>query len=159
MQWETHLLPSWDKKFIQRKAYFSICQGRNPETPLQPNRHRSWNKKHSWSSQLVILEWDWRRGMITLRWVIMKPPNTNCKNTAKLPAVMAEVWVWKTAATKRNIDNEDKCTAKRRMNWWKNLKTHKIIRVITKRNWDCFCTYIPIFWQLYKFMANFIYFY
>ncbi len=58
----------------------------------------------------------------------MKPPNTNRKNIAKLPAVMEEVLVWKTEARKRNIDNEDKCTTKRRMNWQKNIRTQQMIR-------------------------------
>ncbi len=58
----------------------------------------------------------------------MKPPNKNRNNIAKLPAVMEEVLIWKTEARKRNIDNEDKYTAKRRMNWQKNLRTQQMIR-------------------------------
>ena len=36
--------------------------------------------------------------------------------------------VWKTEARKRNMDNEEKCSAKRRMNRLKNLKTWKMIK-------------------------------
>ena len=46
----------------------------------------------------------------------MKPENTKTINIAKLPAVMEALLVWKIDARKRNMDNEDKCTAKRRMN-------------------------------------------
>ena len=43
----------------------------------------------------------------------MKPENTKTINIAKLPAVMEALLVWKTDARKRNMDNEDKCIAKK----------------------------------------------
>jgi hypothetical protein len=58
----------------------------------------------------------------------MKPENNSRNNTPKVPAVLEALLVWKTEARKRNMDNEDKCTAKRRMNWRKNLRTQQMIR-------------------------------
>ena len=58
----------------------------------------------------------------------MKPENINTINIAEVPAVMEALLVWKTDARKQNMDNEDECTAKRRMNWRKNLSTQKTIK-------------------------------
>jgi hypothetical protein len=55
----------------------------------------------------------------------MKPPNNTRNNIAKLAAVNEALLVLKTEARKRNIDIEEKCTAKSRKNWRKNLKTSK----------------------------------
>lgn len=55
-----------------------------------------------------------------------KPPNNSRNNIAKLAAVKDALFVWKTEAMKRNMDNEDKCTAKSRTNWRKNLKQQQM---------------------------------
>lgn len=46
----------------------------------------------------------------------MKPPNNRTNNIAKLPAVAEATIVLETEAKKRNMDTDDKCTAKNRIN-------------------------------------------
>lgn len=53
---------------------------------------------------------------------MMKPPNRNISIKIKVPMVVAKTIFWKIIATKRQKDVEDRCRAKRRRNWQKNLK-------------------------------------
>lgn len=60
--------------------------------------------------------------MTDLRCSIMKPPNKRSNRITKLPATIEASTVRKTEATKRNMDNDVKCTVKSRINWQMNLK-------------------------------------
>lgn len=53
---------------------------------------------------------------------MMNPPNNKTNSIVKLAAVIDATVVWNTDAKNRNIDNDDKCTAKSRTNCLKNLK-------------------------------------
>lgn len=66
-----------------------------------------------------------------------KPLNRKFNTSTRLPAVIAASTVWKTEARKRNMDVDDKCKAKSRINWKKNLKTHQNIKVQSESKISC----------------------
>lgn len=69
-----------------------------------------------------------KRVLETLHSEIMKPPNNIINMIAKVAAAKEALFVRKTEARKQNMDSEEKCTAKSRMNWRKNLNPQQMIK-------------------------------
>lgn len=113
-----YLLPSRSKKFVTGESNLSISHRWEPETPLEPARHRGCKEGKLVTSKTLcdtgekaLRFWETYVHSDNLRLLRMKPLNKKRINIPKLPAVVEAITVWKTEARKRNIEIDDRCMA------------------------------------------------